>query len=531
MKQKLNLSFLLLYFFVAFKVEAQNKFMSAFGDTLSEYCFSVQQTADKGFVMAGYSSSYGPGSNNFYVVKTDSVSNIVWSKVYEGALDDELFGILQTTDGGYIATGYTRSFGVQYYDAILIKLNSNGDTLWSKTYGGLGSDYGNTVTQTADGGFIMAGYTTKSTIVGDTGSIYIVKTDAMGNMQWQKLLGMGSELTDAYSIKQTADKGYVITGYGNGFGDINGDMFLIKTDSMATPQFTKTYGYKGADWGNSLCLTNDGGYIIAGTYSTDSTSLDLDGFVVKTDANGDTLWTRTFGGNNQDYIQYVSKTNDGGYILGGYTNSFGAGSYDAFLIKLNATGDTLWSKTFGNTRDDEANAVIQTNDGGYVLAGQTNSFGKGVYDFYLIKTDAQGNSFCNETNVHAPKRAVHTNVASVTMLQNSVGNSQLQAHPNLYTGATLTDACNLVGIGTVLDTYTDIKLFPNPSTGLFTVALTNEGNAKLVVRNMLGEIVYSDNFYLTNGTQINLQNLVTGTYFIQMQNATVTLNQKIVIVK
>jgi arginine repressor len=531
MKIKFNI-YLLLGFVLLVKLsKAQTVFQKTFGDSLSEYCFALKQTNDKGFILAGYTNSYGAGRNDIYIIKTDSLSNIVWSKVYGGPNDDEAYAVQQTTDGGYIVGGYTRSFGIQYYDAFLLKTDANGDTLWTKTYGGLGSDFGNTIAQTNDGGYIMAGYTTKSTIAGDTASIYLVKTDAQGNLLWQKLLGAGNQVTDAYSIKQTADKGFVITGYTNGFGEINGDAFLIKTDSLANPIFTKTYGYKGADWGNSIWLTTDGGYVIGGSYSTDSTSTDIDAYIIKTDINGDTLWTKTFGGAGSDYGQYIKQTTDGGYVLGGYTNSFGNGNYDTFVLKIDANGDTLFMKTFGGTGDDEANCLVQTNDGAYALAGQSSSFGKGAYDFYFFKTDKAGNNTCNQTNVHAAKRKPRTIVATVSMLQNLPNASQLSASPKMNAGATPTDACNPLDISEFNISKALLKVFPNPTNGLFTISLTNmdEEKAKLSVQNILGKTVYTTNT-ITN-REINLQHLVNGTYFLQVQMGGENYTQKIIIVK
>jgi len=523
MKPKAIIYFILYTALLTNYSKAQTVFQKTFGDSLSEYCFSAKQTNDKGFVMAGYTKSYGNNSNNFYVIKTDSLSNVIWSKIYGGILDDEAYTIQQTTDGGYILAGYTKSFGIQYYDACLLKIDANGDTLWTKTYGGLSSDFGNTVIQTNDGGYIMAGYTTDST------SMYLVKTNAQGNMLWQKLLVAGS--TDAYGIIQTADKGFVITGYTNGFGEINGDAFLIKTDSMANPIFTKTYGYKGADWGNAIYETNDGGYVISGAYSTDSTSLDIDAYIIKTDANGDTLWTKTYGGIGNDYGQYIQQTTDGGYVLGGYTNSFGNGSYDAFLIKVNANGDTLFTKTFGGTGDDEANTVLQTSDGAYILAGQSNSFGKGNYDFYIVKTDANGNGNCYQTNVHAASKTSKTIVTNVTISQNAPSASQLNAAPTIYTGVTPTDVCSSIGISTFKDKPLALNIFPNPNKGLFTISFTDasEENVKFCVQNLLGETIYMSN--TATNKEVNLPNLISGTYFVYLQTADKIYTQKIIIAK
>jgi hypothetical protein len=518
--------YLIIYFTLLSKLGlAQTTFQKTFGGSLAEYCFSAKKTSDKGFVLAGFTKSYGLASNNFYIIKTDSVASVLWSKIYGGGNDDQAYCIQQTTDGGYIMAGYTRSFGVQYYDACLLKIDARGDTLWLKTYGGLNSEYGNNVIQTKDGGYIMTGYATDST------SMYIVKTDAQGNLLWQKLVGAGTGVTDGYCIKQTADKGYIITGYGSGFGEVNGDVFLIKTDSLANPVFTKTYGYKGADWGNFMCETTDGGYVIGGSCSTDSTGLDVDAYIIKTDANGDTLWTRAYGGPGNDYGQYIQQTTDGGYVLSGYSNSFGAGNYDAFLLKVNANGDTIFAKTFGGTGDDEANTVTQTSDGGYVLTGQTNSYGRGDYDFYLIKTDANGNSACQQTNVHLVNRTAKTRTVAASIWQITPSYVQLSAHSAIYTGSNPTDVCSSIGIATFGDKPINLQVFPNPNNGLFSVSFNNasEEKVKLCVQNLLGETVYAA--YTVNGKEINLQHLINGTYFACIQTREKIYTEKIIIAK
>jgi hypothetical protein len=191
------------------------------------------------------------------------------------------------------------------------------------------------------------------------------------------------------STALTNDGGYIISGSTESFGTGTVDIYLIKTDSVGDTLWTKTYGGDSSDYGSSIEQTNDGGYIIAGSTNSFGAGLN-DVYLIKTDANGDTLWTKTFGGNDHDGGSSVCQTSDGGYIILGSTFSFGAGEGDVYLIKTDANGDTIWTKTFGGNNPDAGCSVEQTNDGGYIAAGYTYSFGLGGSDVYLIKTDANG---------------------------------------------------------------------------------------------------------------------------------------------
>ncbi len=509
--------------------KSQVTFQKTFGSTSDDYCFSVIQNTNKGFVLAGYTSGYGAGTNDFYVTKTDSSGNLIWSKTYGGTRDDEAYSIKQTADGGYIIGGYSKSFGVLNYDSYLVKLNGNGDTLWAKTYGGVNDEYANSVQQTTDGGYILAGYTTTFVTGSDSGNIYLIKTDASGNLKWTASFGGTVAISDGYSIQQTSDKGYIVTGYTNSFGEPNGDAFLIKTDSIGTVAWTKTYGSPGVDWGNSVKQTGDGGFIIAGSASFDTTRLE-DVYLIKTGPNGDTLWTKTYGGTGYDFGQSVEQTSDGGYIIGGYTNSSGAGNYDFYLLKTDANGILSWSSAIGGAGDDEGNFVHQTSDGGYIISGTANSFGSGDYDMYLVKTDASGNT-CSGTSLTGIGRSPATVQGNQTIHSYAANTSTHQVHTLLDTGAISKNPCSLMNIEPNVQKKITLTVFPNPTTGIFTVSTnyTNEEKTVILVKNTLGETIYASNLSLPN--VINLQNMPNGTYFLQVQSNTGTSLQKIIIIK
>ncbi|HKR06276.1 MAG TPA: hypothetical protein VJY62_16690, partial [Bacteroidia bacterium] len=220
---------------------------------------------------------------------------------------------------------------------------------------------------------------------------------SLAQITFQKTYGGGLNHDWGASVQQTTDGGYVIVGLTLSLGAGNTDIFLIKTDTYGDLLWTKTFGGTGIDEGKSVQQTTDRGYIITGITNSFSAAY-YDVYLIKTDANGDILWTRTFGGIGDDYGYSVQQTTDGGYIIAGYTRSFGSGYLDVYLIKTDINGDSLWTKTFGGAGDDLGLCVQQTSDGGYIITGNTfGSFGAGLNDFYLVKADSIGNLLWTKT--------------------------------------------------------------------------------------------------------------------------------------
>jgi len=339
---------------------------------------------DGGYIVTGYTRSFG--GDNVYLIKTDSLGDTLWTRTYGDTVTEEGYSVQQTTDGGYIITGGVRtpSNGA---DVLLIKTNQSGDTLWTRTYGGASTDIGYSVQQTLDRGYIVAGLTTSYGAGID--DAYLIKTDSLGATLWTRTYG-GPGYEGANFVRQSSDSGYIVTGWTDSFGAGATDVYLIKTNASGDSLWTMTYGGTSWDEGWSVQQTSDGGYIIAGESYSFGGGVHDKVYLIKTNAAGDTLWTRFYGGTNQDAGYSVCQTTDGGYIIAGLTLSFGAGGGDVYLIKTNASGDTLWTRTYGGSGDDDGLSVRQTSDGGYIIAGYTNSFGAGGEDVYLIKTDANG---------------------------------------------------------------------------------------------------------------------------------------------
>jgi hypothetical protein len=303
--------------------------------------------------------------------------------------------VLILFDDGYIITGRTASFGAGARDAYLIKTDANGDTLWTKTYGGLDWDYAYSVKQTTDGGFIVVGGSKSFSSSGDY-DVYLIKTNANGDTLWTRTYG-GTDLEYGSSVQLTSDDGYVIIGVTMSFGAGDRDFYLLKTDANGDTLWTKTFGGTGSDEGYSVQLTSDGGYIIVGetcSYGVPTGTADV--WLIKTDADGNLLWSQTYGGIYTDFGNSIQLTSDDGYIVAGGTWSYGAGYTDAYLIKTDANGDTLWTKTYGNISYDTAYSICQTADGGYIFTGDYEQ-ADNTCDVWIVKTDESGNTIWEET--------------------------------------------------------------------------------------------------------------------------------------
>ena len=269
-----------------------------------------------------------------------------WERTFGGDDGDYGYSVQQTTDGGYIITGKTYSFGNGDLEIYFIKTDNNGDTLWTKTYGEYW-DYGYSVQQTTDGGYIITGGTWSP---GIGSSISLIKTDSIGDTLWTKILG-GEHVDVGTSVQQTTDGGFVISGCTELSENSYYDVCLIKTDSNGDSLWTKTFGGEYLDVGYSVQQTTNGGYIVTG-YTELSGNGDRDVYLIRSHINGDSLWTRKYGGDNEEEGYSVQQTTDGGYIITGYTLSFGNGQEDVYLIKTDNNGDTLWTKTFGGETID-----------------------------------------------------------------------------------------------------------------------------------------------------------------------------------
>jgi hypothetical protein len=370
------------------KAPTAQRWSRTFGGALGDQGNCVCQLPDGCYVLAGGTDSYGEGGD-VYLVKVTGSGTEVWSRTLGGTSADWANSIRPTSDGGYIMAGVTYSYGEGIGDAYLLKADENGYEVWKNTFGGELDDRAECVGLTSDGGYIVAGYT-ESFGAGEY-DFYLVKADQDGQEMWTKTFG-GSADDQAKCVQQTSDGGYILAGMSRSFDPAEySDCLLVRTDSDGNEIWSKNLGGSSNEEAHWVQQTSDGGYIVAGLTTSFGAGL-TDVYLLKTDENGNQVWHNWLGGSGREEAYCVQQTSDGGYILAGRTTSTGAGEYDVYLVKTRSNGSEVWSRTFGGTGRDLAYSVCQTFDGGYILTGYTCSFDAAVSEMYVIKTDGDGNA-------------------------------------------------------------------------------------------------------------------------------------------
>jgi hypothetical protein len=498
--RKIILSLVLLPF-LAFAQAPAIDWQKALGGTASDVAYCIKQTTDGGYIVAGYTQSNNGdvtgnhGGEDIWVIKLSATGTIEWQKTLGGTQYDEASSIQQTTDGGYIIAGLTGSNNgdvTGYHgsnDYWIVKLFATGTIQWQKTIGGTSIDFAQSIQQTTDGGYIVAGYTYSNN--GDvTGNhsdadYWVVKLSPTGTIQWQKTLG-GTGREQANSIQQTTDGGYIVAGYTNSNnGDVTGnhggyDYWVVKLSSTGTIEWQKTLGGTGDDQAFSIQQTLDGSYIVAGYAGSNNGDVtgNLGGFdywVVKLSTTGTIQWQKILGGTQNDEAFSIQQTTDAGFIVAGYTYSNDGdvigfhpnqiASRDIWIVKLNPTGTIQWQKILGGTVDDIAYSIIQTTDGGYIVAGYTTS-----NDY-----DVSGN---------------HGGTGDYWVVK--LGPDALS---------------------TIVFSKSELKVFPNPTTNTLTLQNSNSFTIdKIIITDLTGKIIKEQT---QNTSSINVENLTQGTYILE----------------
>ncbi|EJL72107.1 T9SS type A sorting domain-containing protein [Chryseobacterium populi] len=480
--------------------------------------------------------------------------NIMWQKTLGGTDQDEIFDIEPTSDGGFIIAGYTGSangdvtanHGLQ--DMWVIKTDVSGNIQWQKTLGGSALDRASGIRQTNDGGYIVIGYTNSTdgdiTINHGMDDLWIVKLSPSGTLQWQKTYG-GAYEEGGNNIYQTDDGGYIAIGFAISLNDGFRDMWILKLDDTGNIQWQKTFGNIYDDDGSQIRQTPDGNYIAIGTYSSlpGNTS---DFWILKLGPSGNMIWQKMMGGSSRENPYDVQLTNDGGYIMTGYTQSSDGdvtgshGQGEVWTVKLNSLGNIEWEKTFGGTSSDYGEAIKQTLDGGYIIAGIAQSANgdvtgnHGFHDFWVIKTDASGNIQWQQTlggsSLDTARDIVQTSDDSYVVIGgtfstdgNVTGNhGSLDGWiVKLKTEQLSTQENNINNI---------ISLYPNPAKESFY--LDNlPGEIIVHITDMSGRKLFTQKY---NGKKvsINTNQFINGVYMIQVEcQGKTILSDKLIIRK
>jgi len=354
---------------------------SLFGGTDIDVAYDIEQTTGGDYIVAGKTVSFGSGATDVWLLKVNSNGDTLWTRTFGGDRGDYGTSVQQTFDGGYIITGYTGTNASGYYDVWLIKTNEFGDTTWTRKYGGDYSDYGYDVMQLSDGGYVVVGNT--SVIGGNYIDFYVIRTNSIGDTLWTQTYG-GTGADYAYAIDITSDGGFIIAGDTQSFGTSQGGFYLIKTNAVGDTQWTAIYDNFEIDVCRDVKPTDDGGYILAG-YTRSPGAGEYDMYLIKVNSEGDTLWTKKYGDFLDEECYSVQLMSDGGFVMSGYQESV-TDEGDVLIVRTDLSGNAIWTKTVGGTSQERGRSICVTSDGGYIIAGQTESFGVSRTDIYLIKT-------------------------------------------------------------------------------------------------------------------------------------------------
>lgn len=504
-------------------LKGQTTFQKSYdGSITSDFGKSVQQTTDGGFIVTGQ-TSLGAGPSDMYLIKTAFNGSIEWAKSFGGPGNEFGYFVKQTSDGGFIIVGNTDTdLNGGSWDIYLVKTAFDGTLQWSKTFGGTGTEEGRSVQQTNDGGFIITGYTTS---FGGGADVYLIKTTTDGTLQWTRTYGTIQGTDVGNIVRQTNDGGYIITGSTSN-DSTSYDVYLVKTTSNGTLEWTRTFGDTLADYGHDVKQTNDGGFIITGQFGR---SIPIIGggimsygdiYLIKTDTNGTFQWTKTFGNVEDAAGYYVQQTNDGGYIICGERNG-------VYLIKTSSNGTLLWSKTYGNLLGANGKtSAQQTNDGGYIITGTIPNSITG-FDIYLIKTDSIGNSGCNETNTTTMVSS--GGIQNTRGVQGAGGAVLRTIATQTFSGGIETTLCLMLGVNEIKEPQV-VSIFPNPFSTQTT--LRNDiyfNDASLTIYNLFGQIVKQMKNISGQTVTIIRENLTSDVYYIRIEdNKTIWVNKLVI---
>jgi len=432
-----------------------------------------------------------------------------FQKTYGGARNDFGLSVQQTTDGGYILFGQTSSFGSGAQDMYLVKTDDQGNKQWSQTYGRTNWEFGISAQQTTDGGYILCG--AYSGLGND--SLALIKTDPTGNVIWNKRYRGTVDRNVGQFVQQTSDGGFIAVGFtGQSFIE---HIYMIKTDIDGNEQWSKTHFSTGRAKAVGVRQTSDGGYAMIGqTNSTGFGGKDM--YLVKTNSTGDTIWTKTYGTSKDEIGRSLFITSDNGFILLGYEDSVGG---NLFLVKTDEFGNEQWINYYGGTGWDIGHSVQQTLDGGYILAGRKENTGAGTNDMYCIKTDNSGTvewEYTYPKGFMSDANSVQQTSDGGYILLGSTTDSIEGIDSDMYL-VKITDL-GLVYISDNEDPKLIVFAYPNPFTEYTIIELNDSKNRiySMMILNSQGQIIKSINRITTGQIRIERDNLISGLYFFKL---------------
>ncbi|HXC04197.1 MAG TPA: T9SS type A sorting domain-containing protein [Bacteroidia bacterium] len=365
-----------------FQAQADTAWVYTYGGPADEVCNQIRPAPGKGFILCGTTSSFGPGYTNLYIIRTDSVCKPLWSAAYGGRANQAGYAVTPTQDKGFAFAGYTNSFGNGGYDAWLVKTDSAGKFLWQKTYGGTDWDFAYALKETPDGGFILCGLTFSRGA--GNGDLYLIRTRSNGDTVWTRTFG-GAGCDIGNSITLSGDSLYTIAGSTTSFGGHDTSIYLIQVDTNGVLRNSKTYGCMRNSVAWSIAPTDDKGYVIMG--GMDSVYSGIRGqMLLKTDAHGNQQWIEQLtNGTWTDIGKDVVQAKDASFLIAGSADGGGYGSSSMHVMHYDSVGNYLSGPSFGGNSTQCGNSVALGVNGTVVFAGATTSYGNGNEDFFLVR--------------------------------------------------------------------------------------------------------------------------------------------------
>ncbi len=360
-------------------------FNKTYGGSEEDHVERIIQTNDGGYALFGQTESKGNGGTDFWMIRTDVTGEVVWEKTFGGSSDDDGEFIIEDTDGSFFLSGETRSKGAGRGDFWVIKTDPDGNVIWDRTFGGEENEIPRSMIRATDGGFAIIGNTTAN----DVSDIWLVRISNLGNIIWSEMYGRAG-FDAAGSVTESANEGFVLSGSSTALAPERTSGWLIRVGSSGDTVWSNFYGDRGNDRFITHISTEDGGIAAIGS-SGEVGSSEADIWLVRTDGEGSLLWEKRYGGSEREFGNSLIQLEDGGFVLVGGTRSKGNGSNDVWVIRTDANGEIIWDKTYGGVENDFAEDVIRTADGGLAIAGDTETNSAGSADFWFIKTDAEGN--------------------------------------------------------------------------------------------------------------------------------------------
>ena len=523
MKKTLCSLFLLFFCWSAF---AQSVFQKIYGQAIyMEGAADIVKTYDGGYMVGGY--AYRPqtsGATDFYLLKLNNSGTIQYGKLYgRSGFKDVISSISQTKDSGFIMLTSGQMSTGGNYNSSLVKANKQGLLQWNKYFTNGNSSMNNAnVEQTTDGGFIVA----TSQYISSVSSYYIqlLKMNSNGDTVWTKDYKAAGG-TDALTIKQTADNGYILGAMARGAVPI-GRPCLLKLDSLGNMEWYKTYALNGLNNLNNLQITADGGYVFVGTkniYSQDSARI----FVVKSDALGNPSWMKVYATTNAMYANKIIETSSGKFLITGYWLDSAHTNADALALKLDNNGTPMWAKRYGGPKVDYGKSVLELPDEGQIIVG-TYGTPNGAYpEIYLIQTDSSGYSACNEKTISI---TASTSTALFDTIAISMTHLPYTISTKTYgTGNALdqTTFCSTLDIPDFYD-ENEIELLPNPSSDRILFTAKTSQPYQVQIFNAQGNELFHQN--ITSGQRIETGNWANGIYYLRFSADGRQTSKKLVIV-